>query len=88
LCKFFFVEFIEFQGTELRNNDECHKIVMLVCCGGIYLEMGGWLLKKKAPLRPNERDKSTTSKMGGRTVAILAHNSHFCLGWQPKWKAM
>jgi len=56
----FFIENIEFQGTEKKKGDECQNNVMLVCCGGIYFRIGGWFWKKKAPLRTNERDSKTT----------------------------
>jgi len=47
LCKFFFVEFIEFQGTEFKNTDECHNIVMLVGVRGIYFDFEWMFLEKR-----------------------------------------
>jgi len=43
--------------------DECHKNVMLVWCGGIYLGFGGRFWKKKAPLGADEVYSKFTGKM-------------------------
>ena len=50
------MENIEFQGTEFKKTDECHKIVSIDGVGGIYFEFEWMFLEKKAPLRANERN--------------------------------
>jgi len=41
------MENIEFQGTEFKKTDECHKIVSIVGVGGIYFEFEPMFLEKK-----------------------------------------
>ena len=41
------MENIEFQGTEFKKTDECHKIVSIVAVGGIYFEFEPMFLEKK-----------------------------------------
>jgi hypothetical protein len=53
---------------------------MLVYCGGIYLEMGGWLLKKKAPLRPMKGISKLQTKWGVGPVQFWLIISTFALG--------
>jgi folate-dependent phosphoribosylglycinamide formyltransferase PurN len=53
---------------------------MLVCCGGIYLEMGGWLLKKKAPLGPMKGIKQLQAKWGVGPVQFWLIITTFALG--------
>ena len=68
--------------------DECHKNVMLVCCGGIYLRFGGWNWKKKAPLRAHESNTKITGKVESGARPILVGHSNFCLGGKPQREAM
>ncbi|MCX6289384.1 MAG: hypothetical protein NTW92_06435 [Bacteroidetes bacterium] len=60
-----FIEIVEFQRTRGKKADECHKNVMLVWCGGIYLVFGGRFWKKKAPLGAHEIHTKFTGKMEG-----------------------
>ena len=41
------MENIEFQGTEFKNTDECHNIVMLVGVRGIYFDFEWMFLEKR-----------------------------------------
>jgi hypothetical protein len=57
-----------------------------------FVEEKGWILKKESSLAPRklayEWIKAITDKMEGRGSSILAHYPHFCLGREPKRKAM
>jgi len=71
-----------------EKTDECHKNVMLVWCGGIYLVFGGRFWKKKAPLGAHEIYTKFTGKMESEGKPILANHAHFCPGGKPQRKAM